>query len=127
MPLSSAKLSHIQTVIAKTWTSRQKTVVFVTLASGTYSYTAVSVIFRPQQLIDPQILAASGGKPLPQFDMMVIAPLGTNFTGVVYIADTPTATSGAVQASQKYEVIEALPVGMAPGGSHIRALLRRLR
>ena len=127
MPLSAAKLSHIQTIIQKTWTSRQKTVVFVTLSSGTYSYTAVSVIFRPQQVIDPQILATSGGKPVPQFDMMLIAPLGTNFTGVIYIADTATATSGAVQASQKYEVIEALPVGMAPDGSHLRALLRRLR
>ena len=52
---------------------------------------------------------------------------GTNFTGVVYIADTVTATSGAVAAAQKYEVIEVLPVGMAPGGSHMRALLRRLR
>src|SRR5689334_15939254 len=127
MPLNAAKLTHIQTVIAKTWTSRQKTVVFVTLASGVYSYTAVSVIFRPQQVIDPQILATSGGKPVPQFDMMMIAPLGTNFTGVVYIADTSTATSGAVAAAQKYEVIEVLPVGMAPSGSHIRALLRRLR
>jgi hypothetical protein len=127
MPLNAAKLSHIQTAISKTWTSRQKTVVFVTLASGVYSYTAVSLIWRPQQLINPQILATSGGKPVPQFDMMLIAPLGTNFTGVVYIADTSTATSGAVAAAQKYEVIEALPVGMAPGGDHIRALLRRLR
>src|SRR5437764_796223 len=107
MPLNSQKLTHIQNAIQKTWTSRQKTVVFVTLASGTYSYTAVSVIWRPQQLIDPQILATGGGKPVPQFDMMVIAPLGTNFTGVVYIADTSTATSGAVASAQKYEVIEA--------------------
>src|SRR5262249_7486323 len=106
MPLSAAKLSHIQTVIQKSWTSRQKTVVFVTLASGIYSYTAVSVIFRPQQVIDPQILSTSGGKPVPQFDMMLIAPLGTSFAGVVYIADTSTATSGAVVAAPKYEVIE---------------------
>jgi hypothetical protein len=127
MPLNSQKLTHIQNTIQKAWASRQKTVVFVTLSGGTYSYTAVSVIFRPQQVIDPQILATSGGKPVPQFDMMVIAPLGTNFTGVVYIADTATATSGAVAAAQKYEVIEVLPVGMAPGGSHMRALLRRLR
>jgi hypothetical protein len=127
MPLNAAKLSHIQTVIQKTWTSRQKTVVFVTLSSGIYSYTAVSVIFRPQQVIDPQILSTSGGKPVPQFDMMMIAPLGTNFTGVVYIADTPTATSGAVAAAPKYEVIEVINVGIAPGGDHMRALLRRLR
>ena len=127
MPLNASKLSHIQTVIQKAWASRQKTVVFVTLSGGTYSYTAVSVIFRPQQVIDPQILATSGAKPVPQFDMMGIAPLGTNFTGVVYIADTATATSGAVAAAPKYEVIEVLPVGMAPGGSHLRALLRRLR
>lgn len=127
MPLDSRKITHIQNTIQKTWASRQKTVVFVTLASGTYSYAAVSVIFRPQQVIDPQILLASGGKPVPQFDMMLIAPLGTNFTGVVYVADTQTATSGAVATAPKYEVIEVLPVGMAPGGSHIPALLRRLR
>jgi hypothetical protein len=127
VPLNSQKLTHIQNTIQKTWTSRQKTVVFVTLSSGTYSYTAVSVIFRPQQVIDPQILMTSGGKPTPQFDMMMIAPLGTNFAGVVYIADTATATSGAVAAAPKYEVVEVLQVGMAPGGSHIRALLRRLR
>jgi hypothetical protein len=127
MPLNSQKLTHIQTVIQKSWAGRQKTVVFVTLSSGTYSYTAVSVIFRPQQVIDPQILSTSGGKPLPQFDMMLIAPSGTNFSGVVYIADTSTATSGAVAAAPKYEVIEVLNVGIAPGGDHIRALLRRLR
>jgi hypothetical protein len=127
VPLNSQKLTHIQTIIQKTWTSRQKTVVFVTLSSGLYSYAAVSVIFRPQQVIDPQILMTSGGKPVPLFDMMLIAPLGTNFQGVVYIADTATATSGAVAAAPKYEVVEVLAVGMAPGGSHIRALLRRLR
>jgi hypothetical protein len=127
VPLTSQKITHIQNTIQKTWTSRQKTVVFVALSSGTYSYTAVSVIFRPQQVIDPQILTTSGGKPVPLFDMMLIAPLGTNFQGVVYIADTATATNGAVASAQKYEVIEVLPVGMAPGGSHMRALLRRLR
>jgi hypothetical protein len=127
MPLDAMKLSHIQTVMQKSFASRQKTVVFVTLAGGTYSYTAVSVIFRPQQVIDPQVLMASGGRPVPQFDMLLIAPLGTSFTGVVYIADTTTASASAVAAAQKYEVIEVLPVGMVPGGSHVRALLRRLR
>src|SRR5579884_3031452 len=127
MPLNASKLAHIQTVIQKAWASRQKTVVFVMLSGGTYSYTAVSVIFRPQQVINPQILATSGGKPLPQFDMMLIAPLGTNFQVVFYVSDTATATSVAVVSVQKYEVIEVLPVGMAPGGSHMRVLLRRLR
>ena len=127
MPLNSSKVAHIQAVTPKTFASRQKTVVFVTLASGSYSYTAVSVIMRPQQVVDPQILSASGGKPVLSFDRVLIAPLGTSFTGVVFIADTATATSGAVQSAQKYEVIEALPVGIVPGGTHIRALLRRMR
>jgi len=127
MPLNSSKVAHIQAVTPKTFASRQKTVVFVTLASGSYSYTAVSVIMRPQQVVDPQILSASGGKPVLSFDQVLIAPLGTSFTGVVFIADTATATSGAVQSAQKYEVIEALPVGIVPGGTHIRALLRRMR
>ncbi|MBV9688139.1 MAG: hypothetical protein JO202_00340 [Ktedonobacteraceae bacterium] len=127
MPLNSSKAAQIQAVTLKTFASRQKTVVFVTLAAGTYSYTATSVILRPQQVVDPQILSASGGRPVPAFDQVLIAPLGTSFTGVVFIADTPTATSGAVSAAQKYEVIEALPVGLVPGGTHIRALLRRMR
>jgi hypothetical protein len=127
MPLDARKTAHIQSVIQKTFASRQKTVVFVTLSGGSYSYTAVSVICRPEHVIDPQVLMASGGKPLPQFDMLLVAPLGTSFAGVVYIADTATPTAAAVAAAPKYEVIEVLPVGIVPGGSHVRALLRRLR
>jgi phosphopantothenoylcysteine synthetase/decarboxylase len=130
MPLNtSQKINHLKNVINLTYAGRQKTVVFVYLASGVYSYVATQVIMRPEEIIDPQIYDASGHAPVTgtNADMIIIAPLGTNFTGVVYIADTPTATAAAVAAAPKYEVIEALPVGMIPGGSHIRALLRRLR
>ena len=127
MPLDARKTQHILNIVPKTYAGRQRTVVFVTLASGVYSYSAVQVIMRPEEVIDPQIYDASGQPPVRNADMLLIAPLGTSFTGVVYIADTPTATSAAVAAAHKYEIIEALPVGIAPGGSHIRALLRRLR
>jgi hypothetical protein len=128
MPLnSSQKINHMKNAINLTYSGRQRTVVFVYLASGVYSYVATDVIMRPEEIIDPQIYDASGHAPVTGADMIIIAPLGTNFTGVVYIADTPTATEASVAVSPKYEVIEALPVGMIPGGSHIRALLRRLR
>jgi len=127
MPLDARKTQHILNVVPKTFAGRQRTVVFVTLASGVYSYAAVQVIMRPEEVIDPQIYDASGQAPQRNADMLMIAPLGTSFTGVGYIADTPTATSSAVAAAPKYEIIEALPVGIVPGGSHIRALLRRLR
>ena len=127
MPLDARKTQHILSVVPKSYSGRQRTVVFVTLASGVYSYTAVQVIMRPEEIIDPQIYDASGKTPVRNADMLMIAPLGTSFTGVVYIADTTTATAPAVAAAPKYEVIEALPVGIVPGGSHIRALLRRLR
>ena len=127
MPLDARKTQHILNVVPKTFAGRQRTVVFVTLASGVYSYTAVQVIMRPEEIIDPQVYDASGQAPQRNTDMLMIAPLGTNFTGVVYIADTTTATSSAVAAAPKYEIIEALPVGIIPGGSHIRSLLRRLR
>ena len=127
MPLDARKTQHILNVVPKTFAGRQRSVVFVTLASGVYSYTAVQVIMRPEEVLDPQIYDASGQAPQRNADMLLIAPLGTSFTGVVYIADTPTATSTAVAAAPKYEIIEALPVGVVPGGSHIRALLRRLR
>lgn len=127
MPLNTLKAQHILNVVAKTFAGRQRTVVFVFLAGGVYSYTAVSVIMRPEEVIDPQIYDASGQPPQRNADMLMIAPLGTNFSGVVYVADTTTPTAQAVAAAPKYEIIEALPVGIAPGGSHIRALLRRLR
>jgi hypothetical protein len=127
MPLDTRKTQHIQSTILKTFQSRQKVVTFVYQSSGSYTYSATSVIFRPQKVIDPQILDASGAQPKLESDMIMIAPLGTNFTGLVFVADTTTATSTAIQAAAKYEVIEALPVGMIPGGTHIRALLRRMR
>jgi hypothetical protein len=126
VPLNtSQKINHLKNVINLTFAGRQRVVVFVYFASGIYSYVATEVIMRPEEIIDPQIYDASGHAPVT--DMIIIAPLSTTFTGVVYIADTPTATEAAVAAAPKYEVIEALPVGMIPGGSHIRALLRRLR
>jgi hypothetical protein len=128
MPLDSQnKINHIQAAVLRTFTGRQKTVVFVYQSSGTYSYVAVQAIFRPQTLIDPQIPDQAGGQPRQLFDMLMVVPINTNFTGVVYVADTPTATSGAVASANKYEVIEALPVGIVPGGTHIVAKLRRFR
>ncbi|HLX57991.1 MAG TPA: hypothetical protein VKR83_13295 [Ktedonobacteraceae bacterium] len=127
MPLDARKTQHILNVVPKTFAGRQHTVVFVTLASGIYSYAAVQLIMRPEEVIDPQIYDASGQPPQRNADMVMIAPLATNFAGVVYVADTPTATALAAAAAPKYEIIEALPVGIVPGGSHIRVLLRRLR
>jgi|GEM_PF-627531 len=128
MPLNTQqKINHLQAVTNLSYAGRQRPVVFVYLASGVYSYVAIEVIMRPEEIIDPQIYDASGHAPTRNADMIIVAPPGTNFTGVVYVADTPTATAPAVAAAPKYEIIEALPVGMIPGGSHIRALLRRLR
>jgi hypothetical protein len=127
MPLDSRKTQHILNVVPQTFAGRQRTVVLVSLAGGVYSYAAIQVIMRPEEVIDPQIYDASGSQPALTADMVMVAPLGTSFTGVVYVADTTTPTSTAVAAAPKYEIIEALPVGIVPGGTHIRVLLRRLR
>ena len=128
MPLDNPrKAAHILTLTNNSFSGRQKTVIFVYLSSSTYSYAALQVIFRPVQIIDPQIPDKSGAKPTIQADVILIAPLGTNFSGLAFVADTSTTTAAAVAAAKKYEVIEALPLGMVPGGSHVRALLRRLR
>lgn len=127
MPLDSRKTAHIQAITLKTYASRQKTVVLVSQAAGVYSYTAVSVIFRPELVIDPQIPNQTGAPPTKPFDMVMIAPISTSFVGVVYVADTSTATSGAVAAAPKYEIIEAIPRGIVPTGTHYRVFLRRLR
>jgi hypothetical protein len=127
MPLDANKIAHIQAVIPKTFAGRQKTVVFVYQTGGSYTYTAVQVIFRPQMIIEPEIPDALGASPKLVFDMLMVAPITTSFSGVVLIADTPTASVGAVAAAQKYAVIEALPSGIVPGGTHIVAKLRRFR
>jgi hypothetical protein len=127
MPLDANKIAHIQAVIPKTFAGRQKTVVFVYQAGGSYTYTAVQVIFRPQTIIDPEVPDALGASPKPLCDLLMVAPITTSFNGVVLIADTSTASASAVAAAQKYAVVEALPTGIVPGGTHIVAKLRRFR
>lgn len=114
-------------IVARTFGGRVKTVTGVYLTGGTYSYTQISMVFRKEQVIDPEVPAPSGGPPRTNADIQCIAPLGTNFVGCQYLADTPTATAAAVANAQKYEIIEVLPVGIVPGGSHLRVVCRRLR
>ena len=127
MPLDANKIAHIQAILPKVWANRQKTVVFVYQSGGTYSYVATPVIFRPQSVIDPQIPAATGMQPRPVEDILMIAPISMTMSGAVYIADTSTATAGAVAAAAKYQIIEAVPSGIVPGGTHYLVHLRRLR
>jgi len=130
MPLdSSLKIAHIQAVTLRAFQGRQKTVVLVYQNAGGagYTYTPVSVIFRPQQVIEPEIPALTGVPPRPQYDTLMVAPINTNFTGVVMVADTSTATANTVATAQKYEIIEVIPSGIVPGGTHLVVQLRRFR
>lgn len=128
MPLDNQqKINHIQTVVTRTFAGRQKTVTVVYLSAGVYSYSTITVIFRHEEIIDPTVANAGGGQPVQNADVQIVAPLATNFTGAIYIADTANNTAGGVAAAQKYEIIEVLPVGIVPGGSHLRVLCRRLR
>jgi hypothetical protein len=128
MPLDNQnKINHVLNTIMRTFTGRQKTVVLVCQVAGVYSYATVQAIFRPQTIIDPQIPDQVGAAPRQQFDLLMVVPIGTDLTGVVYVADTSTASAPAVAASLKYEIVEAPPVGIVPGGSRIVAKLRRLR
>src|SRR5581483_6106821 len=102
MPLNAQKIAHIQSAVLKTFLGRQTVVTFVYQSGSSYSYVATSVIFRPQKLIDPQLLDAGGAQPRLESDMIMIAPLGTTFSGLVFVADTATATAAAVQAATKY-------------------------
>lgn len=127
MPLDNRKIAHIQAILPRIWAARQKTVVFVYNTGGTWSYVAQTVIFRPQDVVDPQVPNLSGGPPGLPADMLMLAALTVNFTGVAFVADTTTATAGAVAAAAKYEIIECVPTGIVPGGTHYRVALRRLR
>ena len=126
---SWVKINHIQSMVLKSFAGRQKPVVFVYQngGGGAYTYAAVAAIFRPQDIVDPEIPNEGGTAPRQHYDMLMIAPITTNFTGVVMVADTTTATAGAVAAAQKYEVIEAVPMGILPGGTHYTVKLRRFR
>lgn len=131
MPLDTAlKIAHVQAVINRTYSGRQKTVVFVyqNTGGGGYTYTAVTnTIFRSRSQVDPQIPNIYGVEPMLVWDTLMIAPLATNFTGVVYVADTSTATAGGVAAAQKYEIVECVTNGILPAGTHYEVKMRRLR
>jgi hypothetical protein len=127
MPLDARKIAHIQQVVPQTWSGRQRTVVFVYASGGAHTYTPISVILKPQLELDPTIPDQRGHSPVPEVTALLIAPLSVSFSGVLCIADTTNATPAGVAAAVKYEVIEALPVGLPDGGTHYRASLRRLR
>ncbi len=127
MPLNSRKSQHIQGVVPKTWSGRQKVVIFVYSASGVYSYVPQTVIFRPQEVVDPQVSDLRGQPPGTPADAFMLAALTISFVGLLYVADTTTATASAVSAALKYEPIEVVPTGLLPGGTHLRVALRRLR
>jgi hypothetical protein len=126
MPIDSQlKANHIQALVRKTWLGRQQVVTFVSLVSGSWTYTAQSVIFRRQEVIDPEIPDTSGGAPRMRGDALMIVDIAISMTGVVYVALTSTATALAVSQAQKFEVINATPTGIIPGGTHYQVNLRR--
>ncbi|MBE3561060.1 MAG: hypothetical protein IMW89_17835 [Ktedonobacteraceae bacterium] len=127
MPLDARKIAHILSVVPRTFAGRQKNVVFVYQDGSSYSYQVVSCIFRPQHVVDRTILSLAGTQPRQQAEMLLIAPAGTSFNGLAFVADTATATVAAVAAAPKYQVIEAVSSGLIPAGTHIIAHLRRFR
>ena len=127
MPLDARKTLHLLKTVALTFASRQRTVVLVSLVSNSYVYSTLEAIMRPIHAIDPQVHDIVGQADPLMADMLMLAPLGTSFSGVVYVADTPTAIATAIASANKYEIVEVLPVGLVPGGTHLRVSLRRLR
>ncbi|MBV9614429.1 MAG: hypothetical protein JO031_03130 [Ktedonobacteraceae bacterium] len=127
MPLDARKVQHVLQVVTRSFASRQRTVVIVYLAGGSYSYVTVQVIMRSIKVVDPQVFDANGQSLPHSADTIIIAPLGISFTGAVFVADTTSATASAVAAAPKYEIVEVLPVGIVPGGSRLRVSLRRMR
>src|SRR5450432_244707 len=93
MPLDARKVQHIVQVVTRSFASRQRTVVIVYLASGSYTYIAVQGIMRFIQVVDPQIVDASGQALPHNADTVLIAPLGTSFAGAIFVADTTSPTA----------------------------------
>ncbi len=126
MPLDNRKIGHIQQLITRSFAGRQRNLVIVALVSGTYTYTQFPAIARVERTLNSQMFDAHNESVQQSIDLLLIVPHGTDFTGSVYIADTPTATALAVTSAPKYEIIEVLVSGIVPGGSHLRVFLRRL-
>ncbi len=127
MPLDTRKAQHLLQAVTRSFAGRQRTVVVVALVSGSYTYTAIQAIMRSVHVVDPQVYDPAG-QPAPRgADMLMIAPLATNFTGAVYVADTTIASLSGVTSAPKYEIVEIDPAGILPGGTHLRVSLRRLR
>ena len=127
MPLDARKAQHLLQAVTKSFAGRQRTVVVVALSSGSYTYTPIQAIMRPLYAVDPQVYDPSGQAAPRTADMLMIAPLTTNFTGAVYVADTTVASVSGVTSAPKYEIVEVLTTGIIPGGTHLRVSLRRLR
>ncbi|GCF11207.1 hypothetical protein [Dictyobacter arantiisoli] len=124
MPLDARKLDHLKVVSARTWMGRQKTMMFVTQSSNTFSAVPCTVLFRSQTLLDLEIPNRNGLPAHQRYDALLVAPMTTNFAGVAYIADTASSTPAAILGARKYQVLETVPGGMLPGGTHITAYLR---
>ncbi len=127
MPLDAIKAAHIAALRTRAYANRTRTMVFVSQSAGVYSYTAVSVIFKFERQIDPLIHDMLGRAPNLEHDAVMIIPMTQSMAGVIYVADTTTATSGAVASAQKYEIIESLQTGILPAGTHYVVSLRRMR
>jgi hypothetical protein len=128
MPLDSQnKINHIAAVIARSYQGRTQVVTFVSLVAGVWTYTLQTVIFRRQEVFDPEIPDTSGTAPTPKADAIMIVPISVSMTGVVYVAYTNVATALSVSTAQKFEVIEATPTGIVPGGTHLVVDLRYMR
>ena len=128
MPLDSQlKINHIFNVLARSYQGRTQVVTFVSLVTGVWTYTTQTVIFRRQDVIDPEIPDISGGAPRQRADALMIVPIAISMTGVVYVAYTNVATALSVSQAEKYEIVEATPSGIVPGGTHYVVNLRRMR
>ncbi len=127
MPLDTRKAQQLLQAVTRSFAGRQRSVVVVALVSGSYTYTAIQVIMRSVHVVDPQVYDPAGQASPRGADMLMIAPLATNFTGAVYIADTTIASLSGVTSAPKYEIAEMNPAGILPGGTHLRVSLRRLR
>jgi len=123
MPLDARKAQHLLQVVTRSFAGRQRMVVVVALVSGSYTCTAIQVIMRPVRVVDPQVYDPAGQAEPRSADMLMIAPLATNFTGAVYVANTTVASISGVTPATKYEIVEVLPAGILPGGTHLRVSL----
>jgi len=119
VPLDARKVSHIAANRDKILLGRTETIVFVSVAGGVTSYTAVAgAVWYDTGAVPAGIANRAGEITRVGHDAVVELPSATAFpTGLALIARTGTPTQAGVQSAERFQLLDKRRVGLGVTGS----------